>query len=263
MKGASEHEALVLCDAPTDGVIRLCLNRPNVRNALNLALREQLAEKFQQLAADRNVRCVILTGGESVFAAGADVSEMAEAGTVEYMQRGIHLLLRHIAQFPKPLIAAVNGYALGGGLELALHADIIVTGEKAKLGFPEVRLGIMPSGGGTQRLVRAVGKYRAMQLLMTGEPISAQRAWDMGLVSEVLADNKVQDRAVELGMQLAEGAPLALEQIKEVTIGGQDGSLELGLALERKSLQILFASADKHEGFAAFLDKRSPRWQGR
>lgn len=254
---------LVLREQPATGVVVLRLNRPRVRNALNLELRQALAAEFRELAADTTVHCVVLTGSREAFAAGSDIAEMAEAGTVELMQRGIHLLLRDIAQFPKPLIAAVNGFALGGGCELALHADIIIAGQQASFGFPEVRLGIMPGGGGTQRLLRAVGKYRAMRWLMTGERFSAEEALAMGLVSEVVADDETELRALELAEQLAASAPLALAQIKEVVSAGQDMLLDQALALERKSLQVLFSSSDKREGFAAFIEKREPVWQGR
>lgn len=254
---------LMLREQPTAGVVVLRLNRPRVRNALNLELRQALATEFRELAADATVHCVVLTGSREAFAAGADIAEMAEADTVELMQRGIHLLLRDITQFPKPLIAAVNGYALGGGCELALHADIIIAGKQASFGFPEVRLGIMPGGGGTQRLLRAVGKYRAMRWLMTGERFSAEEALAMGLVSEVVADDAVESRALELAEQLAASAPLALAQIKEVVSAGPDMPLDQALALERKGLQVLFGSDDKREGFAAFIEKREPVWQGR
>ncbi len=254
---------LVLREQPTAGVVFLRLNRPRVRNALNLELRQALAAEFRELAADATVHCVVLTGSREAFAAGADIGEMAEAGTVELMQRDIHLLLRDITQFPKPLIAAVNGFALGGGCELALHADIIIAGKQASFGFPEVRLGIMPGGGGTQRLLRAVGKYRAMRWLMTGERFSAEEALTMGLVSDVVADDAVEPQALELARRLAASAPLALAQIKEVVSAGPDMPLDHALALERKGLQILFGSEDKREGFAAFIEKREPVWQGR
>jgi len=256
-------ESLVVTEHPGPGVTLLRLNRPNARNALNLALRRELAGIFTRLADEPETRCVVITGNEHAFAAGADVKEMADAGAIEFLQRGVHRLLKPIADFPKPLIAAVSGYALGGGCELAMHADIIVAGEGATFGLPEVKLGVMPGGGGTQRLVRAVGKFKALRLLLTGELLPAREAYAMNLVSEIVPDDAVLSRALSLAGQIASLAPLAVAQIKEAVLGGQDASLDTALALERKGLQILFASSDQKEGMRAFLEKRSPRFEGR
>jgi enoyl-CoA hydratase/carnithine racemase len=162
-----------------------------------------------------------------------------------------------------PLIAAINGFALGGGLELALHADIIIAGRGARLGQPEVKVGIMPGAGGTQRLTRAVGKYHAMRLTLTGEMIQADEAFAMGLVSKVVDDKSVLDEALAMARQIASLPPIAIAQVKEVVIHGEDASLATGLMLERKALQLLFATEDKSEGMRAFLEKRSPRYRGR
>lgn len=253
---------MVVRQRPAPGVTLLRLNRPAARNALNLALRRELAAHFTELANDPETRCVVLTGNEKAFAAGADITEMANAGAIEMMQRGIQRLLSPIASFPKPLIAAVNGYALGGGCELAMHADIIVAGEGARFGLPEARLGVIPGGGGTQRLIRAVGKFKAMRMLLTGDLISARDACAMNLVSEVVDDAEVETQAIALATQIAGLAPLALAQIKEVVLAGQDISLDSALTLERKGLQLLFASADQKEGMRAFIEKRPPRFVG-
>ncbi|SDP72266.1 enoyl-CoA hydratase-related protein [Desulforhopalus singaporensis] len=253
----------IITEFPVSGVTLIRINRPEVRNALNLEVRRELAELFDKMTNDADVRCVVLTGNEKAFAAGADIAEMMDAGTIEMMSRGIHKLLKPIAEFSKPLIAAVNGYALGGGCELAMHADIIIAGENAQFGLPEVRLGVMPGGGGTQRLIRAVGKFKAMKMLLTGDFVSAREANTMGLVSEVVPDADVEGRAIEMASQIASYATLGLAQIKEVITAGQDLSLESALMLERKALQLLFASQDKKEGMRAFLEKRKPVFQGK
>ncbi len=168
-----------------------------------------------------------------------------------------------MANCPHPVIAAVNGYALGGGMELAMHADIIVAGRSAKFGQPEVKVGIMPGAGGTQRLTRAVGKFKAMRLCLTGEIITAEEANAMGLVSDLVDDDQVFAHALGLARRIAGLPPIAVQQVKEVILHGQDASLGAALALERKALQILFSTEDKHEGMAAFLEKRKPSYTGR
>ncbi|MBL8586035.1 MAG: enoyl-CoA hydratase [Bradyrhizobiaceae bacterium] len=239
------------------------INRPQVKNALNLKVRELLAEHVSRLAGESAIRCIVLTGNDEAFAAGADLSEMADAGAIEMMLRQTHLLWRAIASCPTPVIAAVNGYAFGGGCELAMHADIIVAGEGAKFGQPEVRVGIMPGAGGTQRLARAVGKFKAMKMVLTGGSVTAMEAERMGLVSEVVPDTDVLSRAMVLAEQIAAMPPLAVTQIKEVLLAGQDASLDAALALERKAFQLLFASRDQKEGMRAFFEKRAPEYEGR
>jgi enoyl-CoA hydratase/carnithine racemase len=198
-----------------------------------------------------------------VFAAGADIRDMVERTPVDMLTRRSEKLWQPVASCPKPVIAAVNGYAFGGGCELAMHADIIVAGEGASFGQPEVRVGIMPGAGGTQRLTRAVGKFRAMKMLLTGEPVSARDALAMGLVSEVVPDGQVLDRALAIANTIAAMPPLAVMQIKETVLAGEDSSLEAGLMLERKAFQILFASSDQKEGMRAFLEKRKAEFQGK
>ncbi|HEX7832261.1 MAG TPA: enoyl-CoA hydratase [Thermoanaerobaculia bacterium] len=253
----------VLLERPTESIAVLRLNRPEARNALNGATREQLASYFTHLGNDDVTRCIVLTGSEKIFAAGADLRDMVERTPVEMFARRAERLWNPIADCPKPVIAAVNGYALGGGCELAMHADIIIAGEGASFGQPEVRVGIMPGAGGTQRLVRAVGKFRAMRILMTGEPVAARDALAMGLVSDVVPDAEVFDRALAMAKTIAAMPPLAIMQIKEAVLAGEDSSLQAGLALERKAFQLLFASADQKEGMRAFLEKRKPEFEGR
>ncbi|WP_170799471.1 enoyl-CoA hydratase [Stutzerimonas stutzeri] len=257
------EERSVLIDRPAEGVARLRLNRPAVNNALSLELQALLARYFSELADDASVRCILLTGGEQVFAAGGDISSMAGVGPIEILQRHTERVWTPIQHCPKPVIAAVCGYAYGGGCELAMHADIIIAGRSARFSQPEIRIGIMPGIGGTQRLVRAVGKAKAMQMALTGRPITAEEAWTAGLVSEVVADEQVQDHALEQARLIAAMPPLAAEQIKEVILAGMDASLEAGLALERKANALLFASRDQKEGMQAFLDKRRPAFEGR
>ena len=253
----------VLVQRPAEGVALVRLHRPEATNALSLRLQGQLAEAFTALAADDTVRCIVLTGGDQVFAAGGDIRSMVEATPVDILQRHTERLWAPIQQCPKPVIAAVCGYAFGGGAELAMHCDIIVAGQGASFAQPEIRIGIMPGIGGTQRLVRAVGKFNAMRMLLTGRPVSAEEARVMGLVSLVVPDERVQDEAVAMAATIAGMPPLAVQQIKEVVLAGMDASLEAALMLERKANQLLFATRDQKEGMQAFLDKRKPRYEGR
>jgi enoyl-CoA hydratase/carnithine racemase len=253
----------VVLEYPVEGVATVRLNRPDVKNALNLAVRQQLAEHFRALGGDPAIRCIMLTGGDKVFAAGADIRDMAERGAVEMMLRNIHLLWEAIAACPKPVIAAVNGYAWGGGCELAMHADIIIAGEGATFCQPEVKVGIMPGAGGTQRLTRTVGKFQAMRMILTGQPVSARDALAMGLCSEVVPDAEVQEAALRMATSIAGMPPIAVAQIKECVLAGADMPLSSALMLERKAFQLLFDSEDQKEGMKAFLEKRKPAYRGR
>jgi len=255
--------SVVLVERPAEGVGLIRINRPDARNALNMEVRKGLAQHLTAMGEDDAIRAIVITGNEKSFAAGADIKEMAGAGTIEMMQRGTHRLWRVIAACPKPVIAAVNGFALGGGCELAMTCDMIVAGEGAKLGQPEVKIGILPGGGGTQRLPRAIGKYQAMKLCLTGDMVSAKQALDMGLVSEVVPDAEVEKRAVEMAAQIASYSPLAVQQIKELVLAGQDASLDAALRLETKALHVMFASHDQKEGMQAFIEKRKPKFEGR
>jgi len=259
----SESQPVVLVEHPAEGVVLLRINRPEARNALNFEVRTALAEGLEAAAADAAIRAAVITGNEKAFAAGADIREMRDMGPVAAMQKGTHKLWDRIAAFPKPLIAAVNGFALGGGCELALHADIIIAGDGAKLGQPEVKIGIMPGGSGTQRLFRAIGKYKGMLMVLTGELFSARECCEMGLVSRVVPDAEVVPHAIQLASSLARLPPIALEMTKEAALRGQDAALDTGLSLERKMLWLLFATEDKKEGMTAFLEKRAPEFKGK
>ncbi len=254
---------VVVTERPAEGVGLIRINRPEARNALNMEVRQLIARHLTAMTDDDTVRCIVLTGNDKAFAAGADIKEMAGAGTIDMLLRGTQKLWRTIYGCPKPVIAAVSGFALGGGCELAMTCDIIIAGESAKFGQPEVKIGIIPGGGGTQRLPRTVGKYKAMRYVLTGDLFGATEAFDMGLVSEVVPDAEVEKRAIAMAAQIAELAPLAIQQTKESVLRGMDASLETGLTLETRTLQMLFASQDQKEGMAAFIEKRKPKFTGR
>jgi enoyl-CoA hydratase/carnithine racemase len=253
----------VLLERPAEGIAVVRLNRPEQLNALNSAVRKLLTDHFTQLAVDTAIRVIILTGNEKAFAAGADLKEMADLSTVDQILRRGHLMYKAVTACPQPIIAAINGYALGGGCELAMHADIIVAGEGAQLGQPEIRVGIIPGAGGTQRLTRAVGKYQAMKLCLLGKPVGAREALQMGLVSEVVPDGEVFDTAMTMANTLLGMPPLAVQLAKEVINAGLDASLDTGLMLERHAFQMLFSTEDQKEGMRAFIEKRRPSYKGR
>ena len=259
----AEVLTLVLTEHPAAGVTRLRLNRPEARNALNTPLRKALSEAFRKAEEDENTRCVILCGSSTHFAAGADLKEIVELGPADVWRLGVPRFWKVISGFSKPLIAAVAGPALGGGCELALHADIIVAARNARFGQPEIRVGIMPGGGATQRLIRTIGKYRAMKMMLTGEPVTAEDAFSMGMVSEVVADEDLETRAVALATQIASLPPLALHMIKEVALSGADAPLATGLLLERRAFELMFDTADQKEGMRAFAERRPPTFGGR
>ncbi|WP_201576391.1 enoyl-CoA hydratase [Psychrobacter okhotskensis] len=256
------EEQIIICETLDNGVSLITLNRPKVRNALNTELREKMAEIFIKLNDDPKTKAIVLTGGDKVFAAGADINDFLTAKTVDVYLRHSERYWDAITNCRKPIIAAVNGYALGGGCELAMHADIIVAGKSAKFGQPEIKIGLMPGAGGTQRLFRVIGKHKAMKLILTGDMISADAADQMGLVSEVVEDEATINRAIKIAEQLAGYSPIALTQIKEVANLGVDMPLQAALALERKAFQILFDTEDQKEGAKAFLEKRDANYKG-
>ncbi len=254
-----EH-ILVEIDAP---IATVTLNRPKVLNALSPDLIRELTTALAELDADENVRAVVLTGGPKVFAAGADIGDMADRGPVDQLLRDQTGRWAPLAGFSKPLIAAVNGYALGGGCEVALMCDLIVAGETARFGQPEINLGIIPGAGGTQRWPRTAGKHVAMEVMLTGAPLTAQRAYELGLVNKVVPAEMTVEVARRFALQVAEKPPLAARMAKEAVLKAFESPLSDGLASERKSFYILFATEDQKEGMHAFLEKRKGAFKGR
>lgn len=253
---------LVIASSPAPGVALLTIDRPARRNALNLAVKHELGTALAALEQDASVRVVIITGAGGYFVAGTDIAEMATMTPTDHTLLATDAVFHQLRRSSKPLIAAVEGYALGGGCELALACDLIVAGAGARFGQPEIRVGIMPGAGATQRLVRTMGKYQALRLMLTGEPIAAPVALAAGMVSEVVADGAALARATALAVTIAAMPPLAVRAIREVVHMGQDLPLDSALLLERKAFQLLFDSGDQREGMQAFLEKRSPQFQG-
>lgn len=248
----------------TDGPIGLItLHRPEVLNALNLKLMEELVEALEAFDRDEAIRCIILTGNERAFAAGADIREMADASAVELLLRNQFARWDRIRRISKPMIAAVSGYALGGGCELAMLCDIIIASETARFGQPEINLGIMPGAGGTQRLTRAIGKYRAMEAVLTGRTISAREAEAWGLVNRVVPVELYLEEAKRVARDICARAPVAARLAKASVLKSFDTTIEGGLDYERMLFYLLFASEDQKEGMRAFLEKRRPQFQGR
>jgi enoyl-CoA hydratase len=253
----------IIVDQPVAGVVRITLHRPEYRNALRTQTLAELAAELAMATADAETRAVVLTGGPDYFAAGADVREMAPLGPVDILTHERQKYWRAVATFPKPLVGAVCGYALGGGCELALCCDILVAGNNARFGQPEVNLGMIPGAGGTQRLARTVGKALTMQMVLTGQPIDAQAALAAGLVVEVAEPARALARAVEIASIIAAKPALAVRLAKEAVLRAYESPLSEGLAAERQAFALLAASHDRNEGIAAFLEKRPPRFTGR
>lgn len=253
---------VLLEQKPTAGIVLLRLNRPAALNALNLELRRTLADAFNRLDADTSVRVIVLAGADRAFCAGADLHEYVDATPSEIMERRMDRLWGAIGHCRKPVIAAVKGHALGGGCELAMHADILIAGRGASFAQPEVKLGIMPGGGATQRLTQALGKFAALNILLRGEPFSAEAALAMGLASEVVNDEHVEARALQIAAELVRLPELSLRLIKEAVLEGLSSGLDSGLRFERRSFQTLFSTADKQEGIRARLEKRPPKFNG-
>lgn len=254
-----EH-ILVEVEAP---IATVTLNRPKVLNALSPDLIAEVGAALGELDRNPEVRAAVLTGGPKVFAAGADIADMADRSAVDQLQRDQTGRWAPLASFSKPLIAAVNGYALGGGCEVALMCDLIIAGDSARFGQPEINLGIIPGAGGTQRWPRTAGKHVAMEVMLSGAPLTAQRAYELGIVNKVVPAEMTVEVARRVARQLAEKAPLALRMAKEAVLKAFEGPLAEGLATERKSFYFLFASEDQKEGMHAFLEKRKAVFKGR
>ena len=243
------------------GIVKI--NRPQVRNALNNQTIAELVEALEAFDRERAIRCMILTGDERAFAAGADIAQMADAGAVEVLEDDRFTQWTRFRAIKKPIIAAVSGYALGGGCEVALMCDLIVASETAQFGQPEVKIGIIPGAGGTQRWTRSVGKVRAMEAVLLGDPIRAVDAERIGLINRVVPAGAHLEEALRLANVIAERPPLALRLGKEAVNQALETSLSAGLDYERKLFYLLFASEDKREGMRAFLEKRPGNFTGR
>ncbi|MBW7883584.1 MAG: enoyl-CoA hydratase/isomerase family protein [Caldilineaceae bacterium] len=257
----SSYDNLLVRSQGRAGLIQL--NRPQALNALNSALMDELVQALQAFDADDGIGCIVITGNEKAFAAGADIRQMVDASVVEMMASPFISYWDAVQKVTKPIVAAVSGWCLGGGCELAMICDIIVAAENAVFGQPEINLGIIPGAGGTQRLTRAVGKSVAMDMILTGRRITAQEALQFGLVSRILPDAAFLDRALELANEIAGKAPVALRVAKEAVNHALEMSLAEGVLLERRLFNLLFATEDQKEGMAAFVEKRPATWKGR
>jgi len=239
------------------------LNRPRELNALNLQLMGELRDALKQLDKNDTVRVIIITGDNKAFAAGADIKEMSDKNAIEMLKIDQFSTWDQIRKTKKPVIAAVSGFALGGGCELSMTCDMIIASETAKFGQPEIKIGVMPGAGGTQRLTKAVGKARAMEMILTGKFISAEEALKFGLINKVVPEELYLNEAVKLADEIAKMSPVATQLAKESINRAYETHLDEGLAFERKNFYLTFASEDQAEGMKAFIEKRAPIYKGK
>jgi enoyl-CoA hydratase len=239
------------------------LNRPEVLNALNIDLMIEVVSALEAFDKDSGIGCMVLTGNNKAFAAGADIKEMAEATAIEMHIRDQFARWDRIRKIKKPIIAAVSGFALGGGCELSMTCDMIVAAEGAKFGQPEINLGVIPGAGGTQRLTKAIGKARAMEMILTGKMMTASEMFEAGLITKVVPDEVYLEEALELAKNVASKPTIAVQLAKECILKSFDATIESGLEFERKNFYLLFATEDKFEGMKAFVEKRKPEWKGK
>ncbi len=256
-----EYKHILVRTEDRIGVIQL--NRPEVLNALNLRLMDELVHAVGTFDSADDIRVIVLHGNERAFAAGADIREMADAGAIEMLIRDQFAKWEKLKRTKVPLIAAVSGFALGGGCELAMICDMIIASETARFGQPEINIGVMPGAGGTQRLVRAIGKAQAMELVLTGKMMTAHEAMTAGLVTRVVATDVYLGEAMALAREIARRPPLSVRLAKDSLLRSFETNLDGGLEYERRNFYLLFASEDASEGMSAFLEKRSPTWKGR
>jgi enoyl-CoA hydratase len=250
--------------ATVEGEIGIAtLNRPNVLNALSHDLMDELVTALEEFDRNEAVKVIILTGSEKAFAAGADIKEMSEETTVSIMLKDRFATWDRVRNIRKPIIAAVSGYALGGGCELVMNCDIIIASETAQFGQPEINIGVIPGAGGTQRLTRVVGKHKAMEMILTGRPITAQEALSMGLVNKVAPVELYLETAKEMAREIASKSPIAVRLAKEAILKTFDAPISEGLQFERKNFYLLFSSEDQKEGMRAFMEKRRATFTGR
>jgi enoyl-CoA hydratase len=239
------------------------LNRPKELNALSRQVMLEIRDALRTLDEDDTVRVIILTGGQKVFAAGADIKQMADATAIDMLNIDQFSTWDQIKKTRKPIVAAVSGFALGGGCELAMTCDMIIASDTAKFGQPEIKIGTMPGAGGTQRLTRAIGKVRAMEMVLTGKFISAEEALSYGLVNRIVPAELLLDETLKLAAEIAKLSPVAVKLAKESVNNAFNSTLDEGLQFERKNFYLTFASEDQKEGMAAFVEKRAPDFKGK
>jgi enoyl-CoA hydratase/carnithine racemase len=253
-----------MVESSLDGHVALLrLNRPEARNALSPELMEELAAELERLDPDPAVRCVVIAGSDKVFAAGADIKAMRERSFAEALYHPAADFWKRLAKLKTPLVAAVSGFALGGGCELALACDMIVASETAQFGQPEITLGIIPGGGGSQRLARVLGKQRAMEYVLTGRRFDAGKALEMGLVNRVAPEGQWLREAMALAQEVAEQPPIAARLAKQAVLVAEETAMSAGLENERRLYELAMATEDRVEGMSAFLEKREPRFEGK
>jgi enoyl-CoA hydratase len=257
------YEFIITDHAFAEQVALIKLNRPKELNALNLQLMQEIKHALATFDADENIRCIIITGNERAFAAGADIKQMESRTAIDMLIIDQFETWDQIRKTKKPIIAAVSGFALGGGCELAMTCDMIVASESAKFGQPEIKIGIMPGAGGTQRLTKAVGKALAMEMVLTGKFISAEEAMKAGLINRIVPEEIYLDEAVKLAKEICAQSPIAVRLAKESVLKAFDTGLQEGLYFERKNFYMCFASEDQKEGMNAFVEKRTPIFNGK
>ncbi len=254
---------MILVETPVDGVGMVRLNRPKAYNALNDELMGELHQALLAFEQDDDIACMVITGNDKAFAAGADIKEMVNNTCVDLMMSGGVTSNFDFSIYGKPLIAAVSGFALGGGCEMAMACDMIVASESAVFGQPEINLGILPGGGGTQRLTRAVGKALAMEIMLTDRRLTATEAQQYGLVNQVVSVDAYLDTALELAQKVASKSQVAIHLTKDAINKAYEATLEEGLDFEKKNFYLAFGTEDKQEGMEAFIEKRDPNWKNR
>lgn len=257
------YEYILVQEQVAEHIALIQLNRPKELNALNLELMGEIRVALNLLDSNDKVRVIIITGNDRAFAAGADIKQMGGRSAIDMLQIDQFSTWDQIKKTKKPIIAAVSGFALGGGCELVMHCDCVVASETAQFGQPEIKIGVMPGAGGTQRLPKAVGKALAMEMVLTGEFISAERALQAGLINKIVPVELLMDEAIKMAKSMARNSPLALQLAKESVLKSFENSLTEGLYFERKNFYMLFATEDQKEGMAAFVEKREPSFKGK